>query len=775
MVFSSVQRLLMLFALAGFTALGGCSSNSSLDPLPSGRARVAGSCFSHDTTCTVGAGPWSLAVADLDTNGALDVAVANLGDRTLSILYGDEDALLDGEWSASTTTLLIDSLDYDSTCQSKGVFDTFYPRVIRAVDVDGDTLVDLVLSMLNLDTLEVLPDRLMVLLNQGGSGEGSHIVAFDTLAGIDTRDIFVGGLSGSSGSVDIITAPSSPDMPAITLSRAARTAAGEISLSGTQPEDGAENVSLSTNIYMWFNQDAGSVDQFENQDVVLVTAQFPDQEVPDTIAVEVTKSTRRIDNINYTQYELEPQQELGPYQLVTVSILDSLLGSYQKTYDDGDTWSFTTGGVSLMSVSPSQSERIATDAKFELTFNWDLDGTRTDSTYYYNLTDAAQNLVKNTIVFDSLARTITITPVKRLNPYDEITLSIVPEPIGLKPLIDIRGNPVHGDTLHYQVVGPQVTKTVPANGAVMRFEDYGALVQGITLYFNTDITEVFNNDEIVVHGSVSGSHTVSEINVDDGMKTKVYVTVDGAFMPGEQVTATVTDRFRSLTGDYLLARPYVWSFMIRPSDGVSYSASGSGFTVSASSMTAGRWRPGDDGFGVIYADTLGGFRAALRRSDGWSEETTPVVPDRGWYIIKQADLNNDGLGDIVAARSDSIYCVVFLNTTEDGGDISFAEPGSYDVGDEPSDVFLADFNGDGFIDIATCNLLSNDVSILLNTGDGTFENETYYTVGDHPRAISGADLDSDGDIDIVVANSTGNSVTLLRNTTPTATTPVSGQ
>ena len=69
------------------------------------------------------------------------------------------------------------------------------------------------------------------------------------------------------------------------------------------------------------------------------------------------------------------------------------------------------------------------------------------------------------------------------------------------------------------------------------------------------------------------------------------------------------------------------------------------------------------------------------------------------------------------------------------------------------------------IDIATANVGTNDVSVLLNLGDGTFGPETFYIVGDHPKAVTGPDFDGDGDIDLIAANSTSNTVTVLLNLT----------
>jgi hypothetical protein len=80
------------------------------------------------------------------------------------------------------------------------------------------------------------------------------------------------------------------------------------------------------------------------------------------------------------------------------------------------------------------------------------------------------------------------------------------------------------------------------------------------------------------------------------------------------------------------------------------------------------------------------------------------------------------------------------------GDGIFAPHSVYPVGDDPSSVFSADLDGDGDLDLATANFASDNVSVLLNNGDGTFATHSVYTVGDYPQSVFSADLDGDGDL-----------------------------
>ncbi len=95
--------------------------------------------------------------------------------------------------------------------------------------------------------------------------------------------------------------------------------------------------------------------------------------------------------------------------------------------------------------------------------------------------------------------------------------------------------------------------------------------------------------------------------------------------------------------------------------------------------------------------------------------------------------------------------LVVLNTTA-SAQVPFAARTNYLAGDGPISVSSADFDGDGDNDLAVANERSDNVSVLLNNGDGTFAPKVDYLAGDGPQSIFSGDLDADGDSDLAVAN-----------------------
>jgi len=74
-------------------------------------------------------------------------------------------------------------------------------------------------------------------------------------------------------------------------------------------------------------------------------------------------------------------------------------------------------------------------------------------------------------------------------------------------------------------------------------------------------------------------------------------------------------------------------------------------------------------------------------------------------------------------------------------------------------VAIADFNGDGWLDLAVAH--TGSVGILLGQGDGVFAPKVDYKVEYDSGLVAIADLNGDGKLDLAVANSDSDSVSVL--------------
>lgn len=87
--------------------------------------------------------------------------------------------------------------------------------------------------------------------------------------------------------------------------------------------------------------------------------------------------------------------------------------------------------------------------------------------------------------------------------------------------------------------------------------------------------------------------------------------------------------------------------------------------------------------------------------------------------------------------------------------LEFARPGYFVAGTMPRAVALADYDGDGRLDIAAANFRSDDVAVLLNKGDLDFRPAQYFPVAGQANSIVASDLDLDGDVDLATADRGG--------------------
>ncbi|QUL38511.1 VCBS repeat-containing protein [Erythrobacter sp. JK5] len=136
-----------------------------------------------------------------------------------------------------------------------------------------------------------------------------------------------------------------------------------------------------------------------------------------------------------------------------------------------------------------------------------------------------------------------------------------------------------------------------------------------------------------------------------------------------------------------------------------------------------------------------------------------AVGERPRAIIA-ADFNGDGRIDIAVANADGDSVSILLG--DRAGDFARTDfPG----GNEPADIAIADFNADGAVDLAVANHETSSVTILLNDGAGSFSPMpgSPYDTGARPHlhSVAVADFNGDGFADIASDSSDTDSIAVL--------------
>ncbi len=130
-----------------------------------------------------------------------------------------------------------------------------------------------------------------------------------------------------------------------------------------------------------------------------------------------------------------------------------------------------------------------------------------------------------------------------------------------------------------------------------------------------------------------------------------------------------------------------------------------------------------------------------------------------------ADVNGDGTLDVIAANSNDggggFNSSVNIFTNSGNGTLTLSSTPA--CGSGPISIACVDFNGDGYIDIATANYASGTTSILLNNGAGIFTAAASIATGTNPYNIVTGDFNGDGAPDLAVTNRGSSTVSLLLN------------
>lgn len=129
------------------------------------------------------------------------------------------------------------------------------------------------------------------------------------------------------------------------------------------------------------------------------------------------------------------------------------------------------------------------------------------------------------------------------------------------------------------------------------------------------------------------------------------------------------------------------------------------------------------------------------------------------YGFFAGDVDRDGSPDMSATNE--VSWDVRLLKNDGCGTFGAPTVTSMPNGEEPSPNEGGDFNGDGFIDLATGNQNGQSVAVLLNSGTGSYLPPVVVPIGGSVHGLVVLDADSDGDMDIAATNQ--NNIALLRN------------
>jgi hypothetical protein len=126
-----------------------------------------------------------------------------------------------------------------------------------------------------------------------------------------------------------------------------------------------------------------------------------------------------------------------------------------------------------------------------------------------------------------------------------------------------------------------------------------------------------------------------------------------------------------------------------------------------------------------------------------------------------ADLNHDGKLDLVVVTESQVIILI------GDGDGTFQSPIAYNISTYGIAVAIADFDGDGNLDLAvdsSPSSTSGTFSFFSGNGDGTFKAPQIIHVGVDPLSIATGDFNGDGKPDVAINSWNDGTATILLNT-----------
>jgi hypothetical protein len=155
----------------------------------------------------------------------------------------------------------------------------------------------------------------------------------------------------------------------------------------------------------------------------------------------------------------------------------------------------------------------------------------------------------------------------------------------------------------------------------------------------------------------------------------------------------------------------------------------------------------------------------------------PLVIDQRREIeaIAAADLENNGKPDLVTVNfnpyhpnepNNSIGSISVLRGLNNSG---FQSAATYNAGNVPYGIVLADFNKDDIVDVAVMNIGTRQLdipsggtlSVFLGKGDGTLQDARDYPIGNNPTVPAVGDFNNDGIPDLAVGSWTDDIVSIF--------------
>ncbi len=670
---------------------------------------ITASSFNLKVDFAVGDSPSSIAIGDLDGDGKVDIATANVNSNSISVLHN---------------TSVLGSLTSSSFATKVDFLTALNPQTVAMGDLDGDSKIDLVSANLTTNNISVFLNT----SNPGNLNAGSFATKADFITGNSPIALIIGDLD-TDGKSEIATA--NFDSNSISILKNTSTIgnasfANKVDfITGTSPQsinigdldgDGKPDLVVA-------NASDNSISFFRNIGIGNLSVGSFAAKI-DFVAGERPTSASIGDLDGDGRPDLAVTNSGSRFVSVMRNVLPPTITSFNPAYaKPGDVVSLigTNFNTTLANnvVYFGATKAIVTAATTtSLTVTVPKGATYAPIYILNKSTTLAAYSSSNFMPIYSPAKT-TVT-INDFQPKKDYTTGDNPQFVAIGDL--------DGDGKSDLAIANQTSNTV-------------------SLFLNTSINGVINLAAKIdiATGTTPRSIAIGDINGDG--RVDLAIT--------NQASNTVSVLINT------------------SSNGIISFASKVDFTTGIMPVSIAIGDIDLDGKPDLIIANEGSNTVSILRNAGnggvTNFETKADYPTgANPYGIVVGDINGDGLLD-VAVTNFNDNTVSILGNTSVNGNLSFVAKLDFATGNSPSSIAIGDLDGDSKPDLAIVNSSSGSASVLRNTSNGSifnFATKVDFSSGLEPKSIAIGDINGDEKPDLVIGNVNAGTyiLSVLRNT-----------